>query len=161
MWPLDRWGLVTEAEVCSSVTFCLWLQGVVSSALASGIFQSWGQLRRVKSESCLTRSQACSENGATTANVSGFTLSKVLYFLVLAGLAQLFRMLSRNENVAGLRPCQGTYMGYGFTGTYKRQPIDASLITSMFLSPLLSKSNGKMSSDEDKVVFLSFMLSCN
>ena len=45
---LGCWGIVTEAAVCSNVIICLWLQGAVSSVLASSNFQYWGQAQKRK-----------------------------------------------------------------------------------------------------------------
>ena len=48
-WIKKGGGDVTEAVVCSNVSFCLGLWGAVSPVLVSGHFQSWGhKLRTVK-----------------------------------------------------------------------------------------------------------------
>ena len=82
VWPLGCWGLCTTGGfryfcISSNVTFCLqlWVAVIHILFLLSSIFQSWGhKLRRVKWQSCLTRSRACLANGAKIANGAGFIL---------------------------------------------------------------------------------------
>ena len=74
---LGCWGVAAEAAVCSSVILrqglCVALRHIL--LLLSSDCQSWGhKLRRAKWPSGLTRSQACSANGATTADGAGCVL---------------------------------------------------------------------------------------
>ena len=72
------WGVVTRGRSLLQHYLPLWLSGgqFCPPVLAPSRFQSWGPTaRRSKTASCLTRSQACSANGARTANGSGFSLT--------------------------------------------------------------------------------------
>ena len=69
------WGVVTRGRSLLRRYLPLWLSGgqFCPSVLTSSRFQSWGPTaQRSKTASCLTRSQACSANGA------GFALSSPL-----------------------------------------------------------------------------------
>lgn len=69
--------------------------------------------------------------------------------LALAGVAPLAGALSYNQNVVGSIPCPDAY---------GRQPVNASLLC-RYSSPSLSKSNEKMSSDEDEKIEAVFFFS--
>lgn len=75
--PLGCWGAVAKVAVCSDVISCLGLCTAIRHVLLllSSYFQSWElKLRRAKWPSGVTRSQACSADGTTTANGAGCVL---------------------------------------------------------------------------------------